>query len=150
MSAKKTRHTNNRRGAAAVEFALVAPILLLITFGTLEICSAIFLKEKVTIAASEGARIAVKKMSTQADVVDAIESYLQARGMDTDSLDSDAISISPAPDALDALQPITIEIEVPIAGNTSLPASFYSYMGGSSVSATVVMYKEFAHPSYTP
>ena len=139
-----------RRGAAAVEFALIAPILLLITFGTLEICSAIFLKEKVTIAAQEGARIAIKKMASQSDVEDAIEDYLSARGVDPNELDSGAISVSPAPTALDKLEPITVTVEVPIAGNTALPASFYKYIGGGSVSAQVVMYKEFAHPDYSP
>jgi Flp pilus assembly protein TadG len=41
----------DRRGVAAIEFAIIAPIMLLAFFGTVEFCSAIAVDRKVTLVA---------------------------------------------------------------------------------------------------
>jgi Flp pilus assembly protein TadG len=142
----KQRRTR-RQGVAATEFAMIAPLLLIITFGTIETCSAIFLKEKVTIAAHEGARVAIQKMSTAAQVVDAAQGYLDARRVVISPLtQAQAITVTPDPTTVDRLEPITVRVTAPINGNGLLPNAFYTWFANKYVSAAVVMYKEFEHP----
>jgi hypothetical protein len=50
--------TDNRRGAVAVEFAIVAPILLAILFGMIEFGRAFEMQNLLEVAAREGARFA--------------------------------------------------------------------------------------------
>ncbi|MCA9263886.1 MAG: pilus assembly protein [Planctomycetales bacterium] len=142
------RRSKDRKGAAATEFAMIIPPILMLTFGTIEATSVIFLKEKITIAAHEGARVAIKKMSELDDVETTIEGYLSQRSVDISSLGSSAISVTPEPDRTEELQAITVTITAPVTGNTLLPNSFYTWFGGRNVSATCVMYKEFTHPDY--
>ena len=77
------RFTNQpRRGTAAVECALVLPLVFLLTAGTIEMCSTIFLRESVTLAAHEGARAAIGRHATTADVAAAVDAILAIRGVD--------------------------------------------------------------------
>ena len=55
--AETERHKPQSRGAAAVEFALVLPILVLILFGTIEFGRAYNAKTTLTHAAREGVRV---------------------------------------------------------------------------------------------
>lgn len=48
----------DRRGAVAVEFAIVAPILLALTFGLIELGRAFEMQNQLEVAAREGARFA--------------------------------------------------------------------------------------------
>lgn len=50
---------NNQRGAAAVEFALILPVLLLILFGVIEFGLVMFNKQVITNASREGARFGI-------------------------------------------------------------------------------------------
>ncbi len=147
MMAIGKRPRRLRKGVAATEFAMVIPLLLIITFGTIETCSVIFLKEKITIAAHEGARVSIQKMSTNAGVVAAVQDYLDVRGVDYSPLSqSQAISVSPLPESAGRLQPITVTVTAPVNGNGMLPNAFYTWFSDKYVSAQVTMYKEFEHP----
>jgi Flp pilus assembly protein TadG len=53
------RRWQDERGAAAVEFALVMPILILMLFGIIEFARAWNVRQTLTDAAREGARVAV-------------------------------------------------------------------------------------------
>src|SRR4051812_14856468 len=52
------RHTHSERGAAAVEFALVVPLLIALVFGIAEFGRAWFIQSTLAGAAREGARAA--------------------------------------------------------------------------------------------
>jgi Flp pilus assembly protein TadG len=49
----------NERGASAVEFALVLPVLMLILFGTIEFGMVMYSREVLTNASREGARAGI-------------------------------------------------------------------------------------------
>ena len=57
--ARLARRTSGSRGAAALEFALVLPILLLILGGIVDFARAYMELQMMTNAASEGARMAI-------------------------------------------------------------------------------------------
>lgn len=138
-----TTNKNERKGTAATEFALIIPILLLLTFGTIELCSAMFLRQTLQIAAFEGARVSVRKRATNDDVRDAIEEFLDARDITggTATIDVDVART-------EILDPIEVTVQAPMNGNGILPNGFYTWLRGRQVAASTVMYKEFIHPDY--
>ena len=54
---RRAAHSSNDRGAAAVEFALVLPILLVLLFGLIDFGLAFTAKSTLTHAAREGVRV---------------------------------------------------------------------------------------------
>jgi len=136
-----------RKGAAAAEFALVIPMLLILTFGTIEVCSAFFLTKTCKIAAHEGARVAIRQMATDADVVAQVKATLTARGVDAEATGVQ-IQTNRKPEETDVLEELHVSVTVPMAGNGIVPNPFYSWFSGRNVTAFCVMYKEFIHPDY--
>ena len=143
----KRKCNDIRKGAAAAEFALIIPLLLILTFGTIEICSAFFLKETCAIAAHEGARVAIRQMSSAADVIAQAEATLTARGVDP-TASGVSVTTDVLPEETEALNPIQVTVTVPMDGNGITPHPFYSWFSGRNVTASCVMYKEFIHPEY--
>ena len=71
------------------------------------------MKETLTVAAYEGARVGVQRKATASDVLRQCESVLEARNVDWDQ-----IIITPNNfDDLEALDPIVIEITAPVESN---------------------------------
>ena len=56
----------DRSGLAAVEFALIAPVLVTLLLGTVEVCDALSCHEKVTMLASTGADLVAQATSVSA------------------------------------------------------------------------------------
>ena len=80
FSSIRKRRAKGRRGAATVEFAICLPVLVILTIGTLDVCSMLFLKESITLAAYEGARRGVQRNRTNADATDRVIEFLDERG----------------------------------------------------------------------
>jgi Flp pilus assembly protein TadG len=137
--ASRSVKTRNRRGVASVEFAMVLPALLVLTLGTLDLCSMMFLKETVVLAAYEGARAGVNRGNTDADAVERVTEFLDERGVVHHGAGSVAIS-GASFDSADTLQHVTITVTVPAAGNLIIPSAMFA---GLNVSASVTMRKEF-------
>ena len=72
---------NPRRGAAAVEFAVLLPVFVLLVLGTIEATSMIFLQQTLEIAAYEGARVGLVPDSTDGNVEGAARQILDARNV---------------------------------------------------------------------
>src|SRR5260370_11835622 len=75
---KKKVSRKKQKGVAAVEFALVAPILLLIVFGIIELGIGMYDKAVVTNAAREGARAGIVLKSPKpkaADIQNVVTNY---------------------------------------------------------------------------
>ena len=58
----------NARGVAAAELAVCLPIVVLLVIATIEACSAVFLKQSLTVAAYEGVRTALEEGATARSV----------------------------------------------------------------------------------
>ena len=72
---------NPRRGVAAVEFAVLLPVFVLLVLGTIEATSMIFLQQTLEIAAYEGARVGLVPDSTAGNVEGAARQILDARNV---------------------------------------------------------------------
>lgn len=134
----------SRCGSQIVELAIVLPILLLMTFGTLETCEGIFLQQQIEIAAHEGARVAVRKTSLTADVQTAVADYLDARSIDYGGDIATAVSISPTPETAVELTPISVTVTISVDPNLRMPIPIYRYWVGKAISAEVALFKEYS------
>ncbi len=77
----KSRQRPQRSGAAVVEMAVVAPVLLVFAMGTLEATTAIHLQQSLEICAYEGARVALLPNTKTGNVEAACEALLTSRGV---------------------------------------------------------------------
>ena len=66
---------HKRRGAAVVEFAVVAPVLFLVIFGIIEFGRAMMVSHLVNNAARAGARKAILESSSNSDVEQVVKDF---------------------------------------------------------------------------
>lgn len=103
-----------RDGVAAVEFAIVLPILLILVLGSVELCQRLYLRQSTTIAAYEGVRVAARKTSAAADVTKRCNSLLADR-----KITGATVIVTPADfKNLTTGATINVQIKVPWAANT--------------------------------
>jgi Flp pilus assembly protein TadG len=72
----------NQRGAAAIEFALILPVLVLLILGIIEFSVALYDKAVITNASREGARAGIVFRDppvTDGEIVGVVTSYCQNR-----------------------------------------------------------------------
>ena len=82
----------HRAGAAVVEFAVVAPVFLLLLLGIIEYGRMVMVQQILTNAAREGARVGILDNRTEADVTAAANQFLAAA-----NINSATISVTPNP-----------------------------------------------------
>ena len=126
----------NRRGAAVVEFAVVAPVFFLLIFGMIEYGRMVMVQQVLTNASREGARVGILDGSSASDVSTTANGYLTSS-----SINGATITVDPAdPAAAGAGDPVTVTISVPFSQVSWLPAPMF--LGGQTLSATTVMRRE--------
>lgn len=79
-AAKRSAGLRRQKGAAAVEFALILPILLLVFFGIVELSLALYDKAVLTNASREGARAGIVLSSppvTDTQISAVVQTYTQ-------------------------------------------------------------------------
>lgn len=127
-----------RRGAATAEVAVCLPILVILIVGINETCSAVFLKEQVTIAAYEGARVGVQKQATDELVEQRVRQFLDERGIVYD--EGVVVQIStPGFNDSPTMGHVTTTVTVPVADNCLTGGFFTTQL----VSGSVTMRKEY-------
>jgi len=126
-----------RRGAALVEFAVIAPIFLTLVGGMIELGRAIVVAQILTNASREGARVAgyntTKSTST---VTSAVNTFLTSEGI---SGATTAISPSSLSSVADGSQ-VSVTVSIPYSSVSWLPKPFF--LGGTTLTATTVMCRE--------
>jgi len=134
-------HQRSRRGAAIVEAALCIPIIILLMFGTLEICAGYYLQESLTIAAYEGARTAARQDANPADVRQYVLDLLEDRGVDIG--DGDVVITPSTFTNQRALDPVTVRVSAPTAGNSIFA---FQYIANRTLEAEVTFAFETGLP----
>jgi Flp pilus assembly protein TadG len=138
-------HRRRRRGAAVVEFAIVAPLFFLLIFGMIEYGRMVMVQQVITNASREGARRAVLDGATATEVSNTVNTYLNSAGIDSNP---DYVTLDPAdPSAAGYRQPVTVTVTVPFSDVSwlNMPLNFTGEdisLGGSQLSASTVMSKE--------
>jgi len=132
----RRRSARRTRGVAAAELAVCLPVVVLLVIATIEACSAIFLKQSLTVAAYEGVRTALEEAGTSGAVQAACNQILTDR-----KVRGAQVTLRPANVA--ALQPgdyIDVTVTAPCDANSLVPTAFYR---GRSLSATASMMVEY-------
>lgn len=91
---KRTSPRHQRRGVVAVEFAVVAPILLLLTFAMVEVNRTLETQNLLETAAREGARFASMDRDGMLDegqdantkLIEDVKTFLESNGLPRDGL----------------------------------------------------------------
>jgi Flp pilus assembly protein TadG len=128
----RTRCGRNRRaGQALVEFALIAPILLLLVLGIVDFARAWMQYLAITDAAREGARVAVVANATTTidTVARRINTNLYIAGVDTASATKTITGFGGGTDT-----PLRVEISYPFMIRWITP-----FMGWTGAQASVTM-----------
>lgn len=125
-----------RAGAAAVEFAIVAPVFFLVVLGIIEFGRMVMVQQVITNAAREGARIAVLDSATSDRVTTRVNSYMEAA-----DLPNGTVIVTPGnPSSAGFDEPVTVEIQIPYAAVSPLTRPFMA--GGMVLTARSVMRRE--------
>ncbi len=133
---RKQRH---RQGTATVELAICLPVLVILTVGTMDVCSMLFLKETVTMAAYEGARRGMGRDRTDAHATARVLEFLDERDVAYDA--SNVISFSnPSFESANTLDNVTVTVRVPCAGNLLVPSAMFDDL---TMTASVTIRKEY-------
>ena len=130
-----------RAGTAAVEFAVVAPVVILLVFGAIEFGRAMFLQHVAVNTARAACRQGILATSSNATITSTATSALQGvaikGGTATVKVGGDA-----ARDANSAVpgELIDVEVMIPYGSNSWLPMP--RFLGQKSLAGRVTMAKE--------
>jgi Flp pilus assembly protein TadG len=125
---------SSRSGAAIIEFAVMSQIVLLILFGTIDVCSLYYLRQSAKLAAYEGCRIGLTASGT-----DLLVSNQATRLLNSRSIAGFTITTTPAVGSLTPGQLLTVRVTVPSTVNLPLRGWF---TGSAPVVAEVRMASE--------
>jgi Flp pilus assembly protein TadG len=124
-----------RRGAAAVEFAIVLPVFVILVFGMIEYGRMVMVQQVITNASREGARRAVLDGATTSAVQTSVTTYLTNA-----SISGGSTAVSPDPSAAASGDPITVTVSIPFSSVSWLPSPMY--LGGKTLTASTTMRRE--------
>jgi Flp pilus assembly protein TadG len=127
--------TAKRCGAAAVEFAIVAPLFFMLVFGCIEFGRALMVQQILTNASRVGARQAITLNATESDVIATATGYAAGTAVPGVS-----VTVTPSPAAAAAGDMVSVTVAVPFSNVSWIPAPWF--MGGTSLDATSIMRKE--------
>ena len=127
---RRQSRANRRKGATAVEFALVVPLVFLMVFGLLEISRAVTLTDTARTSVIAGAREANVALTTSDNVEEEMNAIL-----DLFQVRTRTVTVSPA--VIDAtVDEVTISVEVPLTTDNGL---FMGMFGSNPVRFTNVV-----------
>lgn len=135
VKSRNRRFKPPRLGAAAVEFAIVAPLFFMLVFGCIEFGRALMVQQILTNTSRVGARQAITLNATESDVIDTATGYAVGA-----SVTGTTVTVTPNPASAAAGDMVSVTVSVPFANVSWIPAPWF--MGGASLDATSVMRKE--------
>jgi Flp pilus assembly protein TadG len=139
MAMRCPSRRDQRRGASAVEMALVSPVLILLLVGMIEAARLGMVAQMLTTAAREGCRVAVLNGMTQTDVQDRINSVLSGSGISVGTVTPTCPSPYTWTSAPNGTA-ITVSLSVPYSQVTWLKLP--GFFAGVTISAAATMSSE--------
>jgi Flp pilus assembly protein TadG len=124
-----------RFGAAATEFAIVAPVFFMMVIGFLEFGRALMVQQVLINASRVGARQAITTGATTGEVESAVADY--TAGVTVDGVD---VSVSPDPSGAAPGTAITVTTSVPFSDVSWLASPWF--LEGKTLTASSQMRKE--------
>ena len=134
MNRLEKQPDNSVRGAAAVELAVVLPLLLTLVFGIIEFGWVFMVRETLTNSSREGCRVAVLQGSTEQNIQDQVAASMNPTGLSTYTVQITRSSPGNPNETVKVLIPYA---DVSLLGGYFGPTDF-------NLGATTVMRKEGA------
>jgi len=135
----------HRRGASAVEFAVVAPVFFLMIFGMIEFGRMVMVQQVITNASREGARLAVLDGTSNADVKTAVSDYLTPARVSGASVrvfvDEDDGSEDVEPNTADYGDSVGVVVTIAFSQVSWLPSPMI-IGGATELTASTIMRRE--------
>lgn len=120
-------------GASVVEFAVTAPLVVLLLFGAIEMGRAVMVQHMLQEVAQAGCRLYSVSDTTEADVQDIIDQAMQQSGIENYTVKYDP----PGKDEVDeSMEPVTVTVTADY-NEVSWVAPFY--MGDAVITGSCVM-----------
>lgn len=120
------------RGVAAIETALILPLLVILVFGAVELSNAIFMQQSLNMAAYEAAKVITRPGDNNTLATTRCQEVLTVRKISTYTL-----TITPAVTATTARgTQITVTVQAPASNLSYGPLRF---MSGRTVRSSAVM-----------
>ncbi len=119
-----------------MEFAIVAPVFLLMVFGMIEYGRMVMVYQVITNASREGARAAVLDGATTSSVSTAVQAYMTSA-----MITGATVTVAPNPPSnAEYGDPVTVTVEIGFNQVSWLPSPMY--LGGKTLSSATVMRRE--------
>ena len=134
ISCPLRRSSAHRKGTATVELAVCLPLLMIVAVGSIEATNAIFLKEHLTSAAYEAARMVTAPGQTAAAATTAAQNVLNQFGISGGTITITPTVTSSTPTGTQ----VTVTVSAPLSSNSCMQP-FIVGKAISSVGARVVM-----------
>ena len=129
----------HRRGAAAVEFAIIAPVFFLLILGMIEIGRGVMVQQIITNASREGARLAVLPGTTSQEVIERVDGILNSSGISgaiTEILNESGSPMTPQDIAYGEV--LKVVVTVPFSSVSWLPGAD-KYLADADLTASTTM-----------
>lgn len=147
-TARISRRRNERRGAAMVEFAVVAPLMFLLVLGMLELGRAVMVSNLMINSSREGARKACLTTMTVAEVETWTKQYLEQMGIPSNAVtvtiqnqnaSGGAYTTTTNLSSVSAGMGVQVTVSVPFSAVSWLPHNSYVTR---TISGSTIMRKE--------
>lgn len=103
------RCQSSRIGAAVVEFAVVAPIMIMLTMGLMEVGRMVMVKQLMLSASREGARLGTLPGVSEGEVIERVQDELKGVGINGVSVTVTPANLIAAPSGT----AVTVSLSVP-------------------------------------
>jgi Flp pilus assembly protein TadG len=130
-----------RRGAAVVEFAVVAPVFFLMILGMIEVARALMVQQIITNASREGARRAVLTGAQSSEVRQYVADYLNGVSVPA-TIENVAVVPTDLENDAGNGEPVTVTVQIGFDQVSWLPSPMFFVGGRNTLSATTVMRRE--------
>jgi Flp pilus assembly protein TadG len=137
LGRQKSPQSNVKSGAACVELAVCLPILILLSVNVIELCSMIFIKQSLAIAAYETAHQALQRKATAASSIAVGMNILSQRHVKNANITISPSDINNVPEG----EYFTVMVSTNASDNRLFAVGTY---GALKLEASVTAMKELA------
>jgi Flp pilus assembly protein TadG len=124
-NSSKTKRSRLRRAAAAVEFAVVAPVLFCLVLGIVEVGRGLMVIQLLNNAARAGCRTGVVEGRATSDINATVTSILTAQGITTEGVTVQVNDGSADASTAQSGDEITVKVSIPTSNITWVPGGGY-------------------------
>lgn len=133
---RESRDSQYRRGAAALEFALVIPFVFLLIFGTIEIGRGFMVMHQLNSATRDACRTGILRDKSNSDIEAVLTSKLQSQGISGYTTTVEVNNVPANASSARSNDRITVRVELPVANFTWLPGG--QYLSGNLAGQTTL------------